>query len=377
MAWIFQDRKQGKAGGWYVGWYQGRRRCSKRVGPRKLAEAFRAKVENEQFQRGQGMQVEKPWDEFVTEYMAQGMRAGVREASRIEAERSLRTFGRIAQPRLVNEIDQRTLDHFATERAKEPGKKPGERVSFETINKELRAVRAALRKAVKWNCLAVVPDMPWCKGDRIEKRLVADEHFLAMLDYLRSKPKLKFPREHELKNCSAWEWWYALILTAWVTGQRIGALMRLRWSDVDLENATALSRAADTKQRADHRMSIVGAVEALATIRGFSVECFPWDYSTTALYNQFHRIQRAAGINLECTREHKHSRRCHCYGFHDFRRAHATANFQEGRERQLQRQMGHASFKTTEGYIAFAKARRAAGYTPYIPQPSLAVANGG
>ena len=75
----------------------------------------------------------------------------------------------------------------------------------------------------------------------------------------------------------------------------------------------------------------------------------------TGLYAQFYRIQRAAGINLPCDKDHKHSEGCHLYGFHDERRAFATLNAGQMSADALQKLMRHKSYSTTQRYINMSK----------------------
>ena len=83
-----------------------------------------------------------------------------------------------------------------------------------------------------------------------------------------------------------------------------------------------------------------------------------WNHARRTLDREFHRIQKAAGIHLDCTEDHEHGQECHLYGFHDLRRAHATYNYGKVNDRALQQQMGHASFLTTQEYIKYAQGKR-------------------
>jgi hypothetical protein len=62
----------------------------------------------------------------------------------------------------------------------------------------------------------------------------------------------------------------------------------------------------------------------LPKLAGFSPVAFARNHNERTLYTQFARIQEAAKIKLPCDREHKHTRYCHLYGFHDLRRTFAT-----------------------------------------------------
>lgn len=69
---------------------------------------------------------------------------------------------------------------------------------------------------------------------------------------------------------------------------------------------------------------ITAAVPFLKVIQSADPRLLPWNHARRTLDREFHRIQKAAGIHLDCSEDHEHSPECHLYGFHDLRRAHAT-----------------------------------------------------
>ena len=77
--------------------------------------------------------------------------------------------------------------------------------------------------------------------------------------------------------------------------------------------------------------------------------------SRRTLYVPFTELQTLAGIDLHCEEDHQHTKACHVYGFHDFKRAFATNNASTLSSAQLQRLMKHSEFSTTQGYIDYAK----------------------
>ena len=86
-------------------------------------------------------------------------------------------------------------------------------------------------------------------------------------------------------------------------------------------------------------------------------------------------IQKAAGIKLPCHEKHKHTDACHCYGFHDLRRAFATANATRMTADALQKLMRHRSYSTTKLYIAMAEQLKPAVENLHVPRLK-SVANG-
>ena len=95
---------------------------------------------------------------------------------------------------------------------------------------------------------------------------------------------------------------------------------------------------------------------------------FPWNYADKSLSRTLECIQQAAGIYLPCREDHEHTPACHLYGFHSFRYAHATYNFGRVSDRDLQEQMGHATFTTTRRYIKYAETHQQREYDVYLPE---------
>jgi integrase len=181
--------------------------------------------------------------------------------------------------------------------------------------------------------------------------------------------KLPDPRIHRLPDgARPSDWWRAFFVTAWVTGARVEAMLRLRWEDVDHASGRVLSRAADLKQRKDSRPEISAALPFLLKVRGIDPRLLPWNHDRRTLYAEFYRIQEAAGIELACRSAgqpgHVCGQTCHLYGFHAFRYAHARFNYANP---ELQNQMGHASPVTTDHYRKWGE-RQVAEYGAYVPE---------
>jgi integrase len=71
----------------------------------------------------------------------------------------------------------------------------------------------------------------------------------------------------------------------------------------------------------------------------------------------------------QCAGEgHEHTRFCHVYGFHDFRRAFATMNADRLTPDALQQLMRHKSYSTTQGYINTARQLNGAVGALHVPE---------
>jgi integrase len=152
------------------------------------------------------------------------------------------------------------------------------------------------------------------------------------------------------------DWWRALLVTAAMTGWRIGRLLALRRADVDLEAGYIITRAEHNKGKRDQRIELHPfAVEHLRRIASFSAVVFPWPHGLR-LYGEFHRLQEKAGINL-----------ARPYGFHDLRRMFASRNADRLTPDQLQQMMQHKAHTTTQRYINMARQAKQVTEKLYVP----------
>lgn len=352
--WLFQEHRQrqrlGDDAPWSVGWYdpEGKRR-SKRIGAKSRAEKYARKVQAQliegTYQTGNG----KGWDAFESDYEGKilaGMAPDTRETTLV----ALNHFTRLMKPKRMEAIKTQTLDDYIAKRRKERGRKAGSTVSAATINKELRHLKAALRIAHEWGYLRTVPKFRMVREAKKVPRYVTPEHFAAIYG---SCDAAEFPAG---VNHSAGDWWRALVVTAYMTGWRIGELLKLRRDHLDLDKGVAILGAASTKgKRGEHVPLHPVVVEHLQKIPGFTVTVFHLEGDRRALWDEFARIQKAAGIELPCGGDHEHNDACHRYGFHDLRRAFATMNADRLTADALQALMRHKSYQTTQRYINMAR----------------------
>jgi integrase len=376
-AWIFQDQRQkAKLGAdecpWSVGWYDpdGKRK-SKRIGSKSLAEKFARKVEGQLAAGVYKNDSRKTWVDFDTEYRARIVEA-MPPSSRETVELALDNFTAIIKPVKLVGVKTQTIDEFIAERRKAIGRK-GQPLSPATINRDLRHLNAALRVAHEWGYLPVVPKVRMVKENQKLPRYVTPEHFAAMYgacDAARFPAALPY---------SAGDWWRGLLTFAYMTGWRIMECLALRRSDLDLNAATAITRADDNKGGRDEMISLSPVVvDHLRCLVGFHPIVFPWNYARRTLWAEFSRIQTAAGIMLPCdvnSPDHEHTEACHHYGFHDLRRAFATMNAAALSPDELQKLMRHKSYVTTQRYVNMANRMQAAAQKLYVP-PVLKAVNG-
>ncbi len=404
-AWLFQDSRQKKKLGavncpWSVGYYdpEGKRK-SKVVGSRSRAEKERRKIEG-QLTAGVYEDVTRAsWGQFIAAYESRAL-VKLRPSTRETTQYALNHFDRIIRPKRVSAITTKTIDEYvavrrtesigpqrtdkATVREVQALLKAGElteeeicratgvgirtlrrikrgdqgkRTTPATINRELRTLRAVLRKAVNWGYLARCPDFQFLKEPGKVPSYVTPDDFVAIYQACDSA------RWPDLGPFPPADWWRGLVTMAYMTGWRISALLALRWEDVDLDAATAFSRAEDNKGNRDQLVPLHPLVVAhLRPLASFHALVFPWNHDRGAVLKEFHRLQRAAGVKPPFARRSR-------YGFHDLRRAFATENADTLSPDQLQLMMQHRAYSTTQRYINLA--RQASSVTDKLFVPKI------
>lgn len=111
-------------------------------------------------------------------------------------------------------------------------------------------------------------------------------------------------------------WWLGLHAIAWNCGERIGAIMALRWEWVDYETGVlrvpAKVRKAKRKSAA-YRLwnETIDLLRQLEQPRRDLL--FPWPYHETTLYNRYKRMRKLAGLSID-----RHA------AFHRMRVSHAS-----------------------------------------------------
>ncbi len=358
MAWLFQDLHQkaklGKRTPWSVGWYEpdGRKRQKTfSAGDKGRKDAFRyqQQIEAQLLTGTYDAKRPVPWSKFRAEWEADRAAALSNENRRC-ATNAVRHFERICTPTRVQAISRKTLDKYLAARRLERGFKDGSKVSPATLDKELGYIKSVLKVAVEWGYLPALPSVPRVRVPEKLVRFVTPDHFAA------SYAKCDVAVRPQIPNVQPVDWWRALLVFAYMTGWRIQELMRLKSSDLDLAAGEAITRHGDNKGKRDERVRLHPLiVEHLKRLPHFGDLAFPWPHGRKDLWRQFHAIQNAAGIKLECHESHKHTDSCHIYGFHDLRRAFATENAENLTAKELQILMRHRSFSTTMRYISMAR----------------------
>lgn len=135
-------------------------------------------------------------------------------------------------------------------------------------------------------------------------------------------------------------WWRALLLVLWDTGERIGAVVSLRWQDVDLSGGW-ITCLAETRKGGRHDRLYRLAPETIVALKAIKKApglCFPWPYTRTYLWDRLGIICERAGLPSDSRSK-----------FHRIRRT--VASYYEAAGGNATELLGHSSRKTTMRYI--------------------------
>lgn len=236
----------------------------------------------------------------------------------------------------VEDLDDLVVSKFLRWRSVTVHYAPRGRISPASLAKDSAHIRTI------WN---------WCAKKRFKR---ADGELIEFPDYARPrvpKPVPKAYRAEELAKLvavakrrkgyirgkpAAW-YWPTKILAMFQTGERIGAIMELRWSEVDLERCTLTFLAATRK---GHRETITRPItpelaRMLATQKGAPDErVWPWldDREMLSCYASLRVLCRCAGVEYK--------------PFHAIRKS--TASYLKRAGVSAKKQLGHSSEEMAE-----------------------------
>lgn len=184
----------------------------------------------------------------------------------------------------------------------------------------------------------------------------SDGELLEFPDYARPKVPKPVPKAYKAEELAqlvamgkrrkglisgkpaAW-YWPSKIMAMFQTGERIGAILQLRWSEVDLERCTLTFLAATRK---GHRETITRPITKdlaamLATQKGPpEARVWPWldDREALSAYNSLRVLCRIAGVPYK--------------PFHAIRKS--TASYLKRAGISAKKQLGHSSEEMAENH---------------------------
>lgn len=287
------------------------------------------------------------WTDFVAEFLRH-VRSVSRPQTAVAYGHSLDAFTRVVQPRLLRNVATRSLQDFAAGRMNE--------VAAATVNKDLRALRAALRWARGRKYIHDAPDFAgsFVREDVRDPVVIPEADISAML------AALELPNLQLTQRPAAW--WRVYLQLALYTGMRRGEALGLTWDRVNFETGDVTVHRLTSKGRRDR--TYPGAHDLVRLLRDWweaqepkpspQDPVLPWtDASLRQMYVDWHRIQHAAGIPDD--------RR---YVPKNCRSTCATQLLESGEPTLVVKDwLGHSSVQTTERYYASTREarRKAAG----------------
>jgi integrase len=174
----------------------------------------------------------------------------------------------------------------------------------------------------------------------------------------------------DVPNVAAGDWWRALLVTAYLTGWRIGSLLELTWRDANLDTGIAISRAQHNKGKRDVAIDLHPLVIAqMRKLEGGKLAAgthvFPWNHNRRQLWREFYKLQDVAGVKPDAKER---------FGFHCLRRSFASTQAENLDLFELQRLMQHKSLETTRLYVNMAKRLKPTVQRLTVPDALAAVA---
>lgn len=224
------------------------------------------------------------WHLFKTSYKLRELRGGSQQTDK-QYEIQLRHFGRYLghQPTLAD-LHEDTITAFLDEHAR--GRTPC------TVNKAHWALIALWQHAAKKRLAETFPTIaPLREPERVPQAWTINE-LARLLESCRRQIGT-------IAGVNAADWWFALCLFAFTTGERTGAVLSIRLSDVNFERGEVLVPAEVRKGRKRDMLYRLRpeTLEAISRIREPERKLlFAFDADISTFYNRFGRILRRAGL---------------------------------------------------------------------------------
>lgn len=161
-----------------------------------------------------------------------------------------------------------------------------------TVEKERCQLLAIWRFACQRGKLTIYPNVP---RQKLPERVV----FAWTKEELAELFKATRQMNGDIGGIPASDWWYALHCVIWDTGERIGAVLQLRWQNLDMQTRwliiPAELRKGHTRDK-PHRLhrDTIQSLQPLANDRHEMI--FHWPYTMTAIYHRYNAVLKKAGL---------------------------------------------------------------------------------
>lgn len=263
---------------------------------------------------------------YSDQYEPLALRSRRKNTKRLYAA-TLNSFERfLGRPPTLADLNDATVSKFAAHRI-DAG------LSKFTVNKDLFNLLAIWRWAHKKGYLKTWPDVALETPPARAPVALLQEELVALVRSCRAE------REPVGQQRGS-DFWTALVLLTWDTGERIGAVLALDWSQVDLRRQWVRFDADDRKGgAADNQLPIADdTAAALARLVPHDGRVFKWPYTPTYIYYRYAKILKRAGLPTN-----------RLYKFHCIRKS--TASHFEAAGGNATELLGHSSRKITKAYL--------------------------
>ena len=300
------------------------KRKRERIGPSKAAaearllEVQKALVEDKHIERDKNATVtlDQLFDWFLKLQEVKALDSYVRMTQQIKSLSRL-----INTNQVVRDLTALQLEEYARSRLQEPSPtKRGQTIAPKTVKEELNLLRNVFNRALQYEFVSKVPvsRYPTVKIDNVRKRVFSEVEYQQLLEV-----------------CPLWL--RRIVIMARGTGMRQGEILKLRWSDVDLQTGFVRLKASMTKT--DEARSVRLLPEVIAMLREtpralhtqqvfLSATNRPIPYWTTYVQKTWKQSLEKAGIEGAC--------------FHDLRHDFVTRAMRSGNASHVvMKQVGH------------------------------------
>ncbi|WP_430451928.1 tyrosine-type recombinase/integrase [Rhodopirellula europaea] len=355
---IGSKKKKRKGGVWWMAWRDEHTkkqiRRSTKAREKSVAKQIARDMERKLLLDPYGLTAKTPkpirWCDLRDEFVEHS-RLSNRPATADAYALSLKHFDEVVGSRHVHEVDVAMLQNFVQVRRKKTTK--GEPISVATVNKDLRAVRAALNFARERGYIESCPSFKsvTLREDRpspvVISRKDRDKIYAALeTDNLELKIRPK-------------EWWFVMLVIIEALGVRRKEALAIRWRDINFDRDEVTIEAASSKGRRHRTLPMTDKLrKSLHDYQTATAEAnpdsfvLPWEKnSLRPLYDDWHAIIAKAELSSKKAVLPKH-----------FRSTCGSDLIEAGAPTVVVKDyLGHASVTTTEShYINTGSSLRAA-----------------
>jgi|GEM_PF-1016124 len=309
-----------KRGSTYSGyWREDGKVVEKALGSdRRMAMIKVAEIEKLLIDKKNGARKEISWDEFKAKFLA--CLTADHATNTIQRNKtSFNNFDRAIKIRWLTDLTPEVLEEYKVIRK-------GMGILGNTINRELIAIKSAMKKATEWGYASTniwgVRKLPVVKRHPF---FFSEEMLMALLS--KADP-----------------FWRVIIHIGFFAGLRMGEILNLRWEDIDFQKNFLKVTPNEEWHPKDREARIIpinttlkGCLKAWQKASPGQEKVVPWNHKPNILSGNFTRLRKRAGVPRGSLHTLRHSFASHL----------AIQGVDLNRIREM---LGHSSIVTTQIY---------------------------